>query len=341
VKACPFGIGLPSLQSARNSALVRERPQARVTDATSLEDLRHRHANLANFGELPEDVIIERAQMGQVKGEWLRVSEAQPQRLLFYLHGGGYISGSSQSHRALIAKLCRASGAAALSIDYRLGPEHPFPAGLRDCVDAYRFLISKGFPAEAVVLAGDGAGGGLAFATMLAIRNGGMPMPAGIVAMSPWADLTMSGWSIMQNAESDSSLSWDLLFVSARHYLKGANPADPYASPVYGTMRDFPPIMVHAGSKEILRDDASRLGELAAASNVPVSVEVYDGMAHLFQAQGQTSEAKVSLSRLGQFIRARTPEPAPPPEPATDPGADPANEAVPQPEPGRGAEAEA
>jgi acetyl esterase/lipase len=135
-----------------------------------------------------------------------------------------------------------------------------------------------------------------------------MPMPAGLVALSPWADLTLSGWSMMQNADKDSQLSWDLLFVSARHYLKGSNPADPYASPVFGTMRDFPPIMVHAGSCEILRDDASRLGELAAAANIPVSVEVYDGMHHLFQISGTASEAKVSLNRLGQFIRARTPE---------------------------------
>jgi acetyl esterase/lipase len=142
----------------------------------------------------------------------------------------------------------------------------------------------------------------------MAIRNGGMPMPAGLIALSPWADLTLSGWSMMQNADKDSTLSWDLLFVSARQYLKGGNPADPYASPIYGNMRDFPPIMVHAGSREILRDDASRLGELAAAANIAVSVEVYDGMEHLFQATDSAPEAKVSLNRIGQFIRARTPE---------------------------------
>jgi monoterpene epsilon-lactone hydrolase len=282
---------------------------SRLTHASPVEELRRRYDALAaGFGAVPDDLVVEPAQLGQVKGEWLRVSEPQPQRLVLYLHGGGYISGSPGSHRPLIAKLCRAGNAAALAIDYRLGPEFPFPAGLRDAVDAYRFLIAKGFPPESVVLAGDGAGGGLAFATALAIRNGGMPMPAAIVAMSPWADLTLSGWSIMQNAESDSVLSWDLLFVSARHYLKGGNPADPYASPVFGTMRDFPPIMVHAGSREILRDDASRLGELAAAANVPVSVEVYDGMGHLFQASTGSSEGKVSLNRMGQFIRARASE---------------------------------
>ena len=262
---------------------------------------------LCNFEPVPGDVAVERAQIGQVKGEWVRASDAEPSRLLLYFHGGGYVAGSPESHRPLVAKLCRSGAAIALSIDYRLAPEFPFPAALRDAVDAYRFLVSKGFPPGSIVLAGDGAGGGLAVAALMAIRNGGMPMPAGLVAMSPWADLTLSGWSIMRNADADAALAWDLLFVSARSYLNGANPADPYASPVFGSMRDFPPIMVHAGSREILRDDASRLGELAAASNVPVSVEVYDGMQHLFQGSS-VSEAKVSLNRLGQFIRSRTSE---------------------------------
>jgi monoterpene epsilon-lactone hydrolase len=282
-----------------------------LSQATSIDELRQRYGALAaQLGAMPSNVTVERAQLGQVKGEWVRASEAEPQRLLLYFHGGGYVSGSPESHRSLVARLCRVADAAALSLDYRLGPEFPFPACLRDAVDAYRFLINKSYPPESVVLAGDGSGGGLAVATMMAIRNGGLPMPAGLVAMSPWADLTLSGWSIMQNAESDPVMSWDLLFVSARHYLKGANPADPYASPVFGSMRDFPPIMIHSGSREILRDDASRLGELAAGANVPVSVEVYDGMGHLFQTTG-SQDAKVSLQRLGQFIRARTPEEAP------------------------------
>jgi acetyl esterase/lipase len=204
--------------------------------------------------------------------------------------------------------LCKSAGAVALMLEYRLAPEFPFPAGLRDAVDGYRFLIGRGFAAESLVLAGDGAGGGLAFAALMAIRNAQLPMPAACVAMSPWADMTLTGGSMLQNAKSDALLSWELLFVSARHYLKGASPADPYASPVYGNLRDFPPIMVHAGSQELLRDDAGRLGELAAAANVPVSVEIYDGMPHLFQASPRASEAKVSLARLGQFIRSRTSE---------------------------------
>ena len=156
------------------------------------------------------------------------------------------------------------------------------------------------------MFAGDGSGGGLAFSVMSAIRNANLPMPAACVAMSPWADLSLSGWSVQQNSRTDNSLNWDLLFVSARHYLKKTNPCDPYASPAFANFKDFPPIMVHAGSLEMLRDDASRLGDRAADAGVNVSVEIYDGMQHVFQANPRVPEAKVSLQRLGQFIRSRT-----------------------------------
>ena len=299
---------MPSWQIALSARLARF-IKPRVTATTvELTDLRRQYDYMTErYGALSSDAIIERAQLGPVKGEWLRVDETQPQRLVLYLHGGGYISGSPETHRPLIARLCKAAGAAALSLAYRLAPEFPFPAGLRDSMDAYRFLVNKGFPPQSIVLAGDGSGGGLAFATLLAIRNAGLPMPAGCVAMSPWADLTLSGWSMLQNTRNDVVQSWEMLFVSARQYLKGANPADAYASPIFGSFRDFPPIMVHAGSLELLRDDAARIGEKAAEASVPVSVEIYDGMHHVFQAYPYAPEAKVSLARLGQFIRLRTP----------------------------------
>ena len=283
--------------------------QSRVNQLTPIAELRSRYdAMFSAFGPAGSDVLVERAQLGGVKGEWVTISDTLPKRLVLYLHGGGFLAGSPENHRSLVAKLCRAGNCAAFSVGYRLAPEFPFPAGLRDGVDAYRFLIGKGFPPSSIILAGNGAGGGLAFSVLMAIRNGGMPVPAGIIAMSPWADLTLSGWSVMQNADSDSMLSWDLLFVSARHYLKGGSGADPYASPVFGNLRDFPPVMVHAGSREILRDDASRLGELAAAANIPVSVEIYDGMQHLFQGLTSGQDGKVSINRMGQFIRARASE---------------------------------
>ncbi len=301
---------MPNWTSLLSTSLPSIR-KPRVGRATPLAELRERYDLFAaGFGSVPSDIVVERAQFGQLRGEWLHVDESEPERLLLYLHGGGFISGAPEAYRPLIGRLCKAAGAAAFSLDYRLAPEFPFPAALRDAVDSYRYVIGKGIEPKSVVLAGDGAGGGLAFATLTAIRNAKMPMPGACMAMSPWADLTLSGWSMLENGTSDSALSWDVLFVSARHYLKGANPSDPYASPVFGNMRDFPPIMVHAGSLELLRDDASRLGELAAEANIPVSVEVYDGMHHVFQGSPFAPEAKVSLARFGQFIRSRTSGPA-------------------------------
>jgi epsilon-lactone hydrolase len=282
--------------------------QRRVNRLTPIGELRQHYDTIAEgFGVAPPDISVEPAQLGQIRGEWVCPAGGKPHRMLLYLHGGGYIAGSPESHRPLVARLCQAADAAAFSLNYRLGPEFPFPAGLRDAVDCYRALLAKGIAPESIAIAGDGSGGGLAFSTLMAIRNAALPMPAACVAMSPWADLTLSGWSMMQHQESDNVLTWDLLFVCARHYLNGGNPGDPYASPALGSLRDFPPIMVHAGSLELLRDDAARLGELAAQAGVPVSVEVYDGQPHLFQG-GSGADAKVSLGRLGHFIRARTPE---------------------------------
>jgi epsilon-lactone hydrolase len=295
---------MPFWQSALFDRFARmTRPRAPGAD---IAELRRQYEYLSDrFGPVPGDGVFEGAQLGPVKGEWAHVEASSTSRLILYFHGGGYIAGSPETHRALVARLCHNAQASAFSVAYRLAPDYAFPAGLRDAIDAYRHLLQRGFSPTSIVLAGDGAGGGLAFACALAIRNAGLSMPAGIVAMSPWADLSLSGWSMLQNAKNDAALSWDLLFVSARHYLKKQNPTDPYASPAFASFRDFPPIMVHAGSNEILRDDASRIGDRAAEANVPVSVEIYDGMQHIFQASN-VSEARVSLARLGQFIRTRT-----------------------------------
>lgn len=283
--------------------LRRTKPVAANTD---IAELRARYdAIVERAGPPPGGATFEPAQVGPLKGEWVRLPNSSPNWLILYFHGGGYIAGSPQTHRALVARLAQASDATAFSLDYRLAPEYAFPAAVRDAIDCYRLLTSKGLPASSIVLAGDGSGGGLAFSVLIAARNGKLPMPAACVAMSPWADLSLSGWSVMQNAATDALLSWDLLFVSARHYLKKTNPCDAYASPAFSSFKEFPPIMVHAGSMEMLRDDASRLGDRAADAGVPVSVEIYDGMQHVFQAS-DVPEAKVSIQRLGQFIRTRT-----------------------------------
>jgi acetyl esterase/lipase len=298
---------MPSWQSLLFDRFRRvARPTAASAD-TDIAELRRQYAYLSDrYGAGPSDATIEAGQIGPIKGEWVRTARAEGDRLILYFHGGGYIAGSPQTHRPLVARLAAASDTSAFSVAYRLAPEFAFPAAVRDGIDSYRHLIQKGAKATSIVLAGDGSGGGLAFSVALAIRNAGLPLPAGIVAMSPWADLSLSGWSVLQNAKNDTALNWELLFISARHYLKRANPSDPYASPVFATFKDFPPIMVHAGSMEMLRDDASRLGDRAAEAGTRVSVEIYDGMQHVFQANPYVPEARVSLARLGQFIKTRT-----------------------------------
>ncbi len=274
---------------------------------TSIADLRAVYQSMfARFMECPDGVTYEPAQLGLIKGEWVRAENASQGRLILYFHGGGFIAGSPETHRPLVGRLCQAAEANALSIDYRLAPEYPFPSPVRDGVDIYRNLIRGGVLPDSIVLAGDGAGGGLAFATALAIRNGNLPMPAAIAAMSPWADLSLSGMSVMSNADEDAQHSWDFLFLCARNYLKKLNPNDPYASPAFANFKDFPPIMVHAGSREILRDDASKIGDRAAEAGARVSIEIYDGMQHLFQMDRSLRESRNSLDRLGKFINART-----------------------------------
>jgi acetyl esterase/lipase len=303
---------MPDWQSTifdRFSRLSRPRATGAIADTDELR--RQFNFLFDRFATVQTDATFEPAQIGPVKGEWVRVPSAAAHRLILYFHGGGYVAGSPETHRSLVARLCTAAQANAYSVGYRLAPEFAFPAGLRDGIDAYRYLLQRGFSASQIVLAGDGAGGGLAFACTLAIRNAGLAMPVGLVAMSPWADLSLSGWSMLQNGKNDTALSWDLLFTCARNYLRKQSPTDPYASPIYAPFRDFPPIMVHAGSMEILRDDASRIGDRAAEAGVQVSVEIYDGMQHVFQTNSHVKEAKVSLNRLGQFIRQRVPDVTP------------------------------
>jgi acetyl esterase/lipase len=295
---------------SRRPALARR--QAAFDPSASIEDLReHIKQFWAGFGPVQAGVDVQPVLISAIRGEWVVPQSATGRRVILYFHGGGFIAGSPESHRALISRLAHAASARALVPQYRLAPEFPYPAALRDAADAYRWLLTQGITPANIVFAGDGSGGGLVFATLLALRNAGLPLPAAALCFSPWADMTLSGWSMLKNKANDDALSWELLATCARHYLKGASPAEPFASPLYGDFRGMPPIMIHAGSLEVLKDDASRLGERAAAANINVNVEVYEGMPHLFQGLPELPESKVSLTRAAAFIKARTPDVAP------------------------------
>lgn len=271
----------------------------------SLEEVRLRYGTVfSRFGSAPGAVDFRPGQLGPVPGEWAGAPSSG--RTLLYFHGGGFVAGSPDTHRPLVGRLVEASGVGAFSVKYRLAPDYYFPAAIRDGIDAYRALLAAGMSGSSIILAGDEAGGGLAFSVALAVRNAGLAMPGGVAALSPWADLSLSGLSILNHRKSDTLLDWETLFFCARCYLRKSNPGDIYASPAYAGLHDFPALMVHAGASEILRDDASKLGDRAAEAQVPVSVEIYDGMGHLFQAEVGRNEARMSLSRLAQFIRAKS-----------------------------------
>jgi acetyl esterase/lipase len=280
-------------------------PSSATKPLAGIEGVRARYAQLfQRLGTGPAAMDYTQGQLGPIPGEWVGAGDRS--RTMLYFHGGGFVAGSPETHRGLVGKLVEASGVGAFSVKYRLAPECFFPAAVRDGIDAYRGLLALGVPGSAIVLAGDEAGGGLAFAVALAVRNAGLEMPGGIVALSPWADLSLSGMSMLGNRKSDTLLDWEMLFLCARNYLRKSNPCDAYSSPAYASFTSFPPVMVHAGANEVLRDDASKLGDRAAEARASVSVEIYDGQGHLFQMDSHRNEAKVSLSRLAQFIRAKS-----------------------------------
>lgn len=245
--------------------------------------------------------------IGAMSAEWIRPQKCDPGRVVLYFHGGGYCIGSIESHRQLVIRLCEAAEARGLLIDYRLAPEHPFPAALDDAVTAYRWLLSQNQANTGIVLAGDSAGGGLAIATAMALRDGGAPLPRALVTLSPWTDLAMTGWTMATNAGKDPVLRWDNMNIFARHYLKNTNPTNPFVSPFYGNFKGLPPLLIHVGSTEILRDDATRVAEKAELAGVDVSCEVWDGMPHVFQGLPFLPESQGSLDRIGSFIRSRVP----------------------------------
>jgi phosphinothricin tripeptide acetyl hydrolase len=232
---------------------------------------------------------------------------AEPGRTILYLHGGGYAIGSPVSHRSLATHLAVAASARVILLDYRLAPEHPFPAAVEDAVAAYRTLLDGGVAPSALAIAGDSAGGGLTVATLLALRDAGLPMPACAVCLSPWADLTQSGATIETKADEDPMVRKIDLDSWADAYLGDHEPKDPLASPVFGDLAGLPPLLVHVGSREVLLDDAQRLVARAREAGVDVTLHVGEELIHVWhQFAGMIPEGTDSVRDVGEWVAART-----------------------------------
>ena len=223
---------------------------------------------------------------------------------ILYFHGGSWVVGSPDTARHLTAALVRRTGARGISVDYRLAPEHPFPAAIEDGVAAYRDLLGQGVPPEQIVLAGDSAGGGLTIVTLLAARDAGLPQPAAAVTFSPGLDTTRSGQSMRTKEGIDPMLTREMVERTGRHHLGGQDPHQPLASPaVYADPRGLPPLLIQVGTHEILLDDSVRFAARAAAADVDVILDVTAGVPHVFQSYaGQLDEADAALDRAARFI---------------------------------------
>ncbi|MBP1484861.1 alpha/beta hydrolase [Acinetobacter nosocomialis] len=222
---------------------------------------------------------------------------------ILYLHGGGYVVGSSKSHTKLAAQIGQAAQAQVWLAEYRLAPEHPSPAAIEDSIAVYKALLAQGQDPKKLVIAGDSAGGGLSLSTVIALRNAGLPLPAALVLLSPWVDLSLSGNTIKTHAAQDAMLSEDWLVWCAKNYC-GQKPAtDPTCSPLYADLTGLPPVLIHVGTEEVLLDDAKRLAEQAEKCGIPTTFKIYDKVGHVFQFHaGILKESDDSIKRIGQFI---------------------------------------
>ncbi len=283
------------------------RAAPRFTDAPTIAEMRVGMDALGGALPPPDGMRFEPVDAGGVPAEWTTASNAGEEPVVFYLHGGGYCLGSIATHRSLCSYLSAATGGRVLNVDYRLAPEHPFPAGIDDSVTAYSWLLAQGINPTKVVIAGDSAGGGLTLATLVALRDQGLPLPAAAVPISPWTDLEGTGDSVETRAELDPMVGRAGLKVLSDAYVGGGDLRHPLASPLHADLAGLPPILIHVGDHETLLDDSLRFGERAKAAGVDITVDVWPEMIHVWHAFAPlVPEATAAIAKIAEFIKKQT-----------------------------------
>ncbi len=253
---------------------------------------------------VPDDVVQKPTTIGGVDAIEVTIRDADPTNVVLYFHGGVYVIGSAAASVPLASELARRAGTKAVTVDYRLAPEHPFPAAVEDARAAYEGLLEQRVDPRSIALAGESAGGGLAVATLVALRDAGMPLPGCAFLMSPYVDLTLSGETLTTKDADDPILTPDGVRLRVPDYVGGADPADPLISPILADLRGLPPLLIQVGSHEILLSDALRLAATAATADVQVTLEVTPGVPHVFQGfAAALDEAGAALDRAGAFLK--------------------------------------
>jgi len=326
-------VGLSSLIPQSGGVLAQDQPARRVGEvpasvsaegAAYLEKLRRntpfgtngfdleglRRGMAARRALTVEGVVTRPVKIGELPGEWVLAPGADPRVRVLYLHGGGFVSGSGGFYLPLAGHLSKGANCAVLLVDYRLAPEHPFPAGLNDCVAAHEWLRSHGpegdQPALGTFVAGDSAGGNLSLATLLALKSRKLPLPRGVISISPAADLTLQSESLQSVV--DPIISSKTMPEFRRLYLGDQTPDDPLASPVFGDYRDTCPLLIQAGEHEMLRDDSTRVARRARETGAEVHLEIWRGMFHVFQSHDPLlPEGREAVEHIARFIRGLLP----------------------------------
>jgi acetyl esterase/lipase len=297
---------MASEQAEAVKAALRAMSEQLVGQQPTLEEQR---AGALAFGDMtgpPAGVSYTDVDAGGIPSEWIVPEGSPDDRVLLYVHGGGYVLCSMRTHSKLVGHIAKAAGVKALNVDYRLAPEHPHPAAVNDSVAAYEWLLDQGYKPQNIAIAGDSAGGGLTIATLLALRDRGLPLPATAVPLSPWVDLEGTGDTMKTHSDRDLLVNEVGLKAMADLFLSGGDAHDPLAAPLHADLRGLPPLYIQVGDDETLLDDSRRIAAKAQAVGVDVRLDVFPEMQHVFQmGAGNMPEADDAVARIGAYLRER------------------------------------
>ena len=295
---------MQSLRSRLFRLVVKYWMSPKFSTSSTVQKQRKALERFAKLSILPGKTKIQALQIGKLAAEWISVDNTPDDCAILYLHGGAYNIGSLNTHRDLAARITKASKIKTLLVDYRLAPEHPHPAAVEDAVLAYRWLLKNGFSSNNIVMAGDSAGGGLAIAALVKLRDLGEPLPAAAFCLSPWTDLELTGESMKTHIQKDPFLTPVWLQYMAKHYAADNDFRLPMISPIYADLAMLPPLLIQVGSDEILLSDSTRLAERARKAGVDTILNVWENMWHVWHFfAGKMPEANSAINQVSNFIQ--------------------------------------